>query len=161
MRRRDQRIVPTRYDRMLWQTVKQGNLRLTLRLVLYGNNEGPASFPIVLGVDSITVPVRVPCSIDEPIPGRDGLFDFISHDPGFSFPPASVLRQKFCTMQTAARGADFEPGWAVLKIACGVQFQSRERFRWTFAREYGTLLWRGARVPSPSRTPCQPPPRCS
>src|ERR1017187_7098536 len=79
MRRRDQRIVPTRYDRMLWQTVKQGNLRLTLRLVLYGNNEGPASFPIVLGVDSITVPVRVPCSIDEPIPGRDGLFDFISH----------------------------------------------------------------------------------
>ena len=41
----------------------------------------------------------------------------------------SVLRQKFCTMQIAARGADFEPGWAVLKIACGVQFQSRERFR--------------------------------
>jgi hypothetical protein len=91
MRRRDQRIVPTRYDRMLWQTVKQGNLRLTLRLVLYGNNEGPASFPIVLGVDSITVPVRVPCSIDEPIPGRDGLFDFISHDPGFSFPPARYM----------------------------------------------------------------------
>src|ERR1022692_2750256 len=42
---------------------------------------------------------------------------------------ASVLRQKFCTMQTAARGADFEPGWAVPKIACGVQFQSGERFR--------------------------------
>src|ERR1017187_4465239 len=40
-------------------------------------------------------------------------------------------------------------------------FGHAEGFRWTFAREYGTLLWRGARVPSPSRTPCQPPPRSS
>ena len=46
-----------------------------------------------------------------------------------SWKVASVLCQKFCTMQTAAGGADFEPGWAVLKTACGVQFQSGEGFR--------------------------------
>ena len=69
------------------QYSQQDNLCLTLWLMRYGNYEGPASFPIVLGVDSITVPVRVPRSIYEPIPGRDGLLCF-PHDPGISFPPA-------------------------------------------------------------------------